>query len=306
MPAIAAADVERYVKMRARLVAASEALARATSAESAAAATGSALVALTGAQHAAVFFRSTNGVVTCPWYHHLSESYVRELTTPDGVNPWVHLVRHPELACMDLPRGGRKRSPAPWLLPDVYELPVRYTVRQRVLREGMRSICSWPLSRGDRTIGAVAYYFDTPHISSEPEQEILRVFASQAAMAVENGITARALGRSATKAEVSAPPPVRIRTGVEVDAIRLAETLRTQELAIERPAVAEAGVPLPAEYRRLADVQAALSAETERLAELQRVLRSETQQLADAREALNAAETTLSRDRQTLDAEAAR
>ena len=321
--AIAAADVERYVKMRARLVAASEALARATSAESAAAATGSAVVALTGAQHAAVFFRSTNGVVTCPWYHNLSESYVRELITPDGVNPWVHLVRHPELTCMDLPRGGRKRSPAPWLLPDVYELPVRYTVRQRVLREGMRAICSWPLSRGDRTIGAVAYYYDTPHISSEPEQEILRVFASQAAMAVENGITARtarALERSATKAEVTAQPPVRIRAGVEAEAIRLAETLRAQELAVERPALAEGGAPMPAEYRRLADVQATLSTETERLAALQRALQSETQQLADARQALSAdatqledrrtkldaAEIAFNRDRQTLEAEAAR
>ncbi|HEV2284395.1 MAG TPA: hypothetical protein VGX75_18585, partial [bacterium] len=114
---------------------------------------GSALVTLTGAQHAAVFFRSMNGVVTCPWYHNLSEVYVRELITPEGVNPWIHLVRHPELACMDLPRGGRKRPPTPWLLPDVCELPIGYTVRQRVQREGLRSICSWPLSRAGQTIG---------------------------------------------------------------------------------------------------------------------------------------------------------
>ena len=311
MTSMAAADVERYVKMRARLVAASEALARATSAESAAAAAGSALVSLTGADHAAVFFRSTNGVVTCPWYYHLSEGYVRELITPEGENPWIHLVRHPELACMDLPRGGHKRAPAPWLLPDVCELPIRYAVRRRVQREGMRSICSWPLTRAGRTIGVLAYYYDTPHISSVTEQEILRVFASQAAMAVEHGITARGITArapdwSAARAETPVHNPVRLRAGLEIEAVRLAETLREQDLGVERPPLTDEAGLLPAESRRLADAGAVLAAEHERLAEAQRALRSEAEQLTQARQALHADAARVAALQAELTAEGAR
>src|SRR5579859_1413539 len=71
----------------ARLAAAGEMLTSAAPAESPVAAIARALLALTEADHAAIFFRSPAGVVTCPWSHNIPERYVAELVTPTASTP---------------------------------------------------------------------------------------------------------------------------------------------------------------------------------------------------------------------------
>ena len=255
----------------------------------AAAAVGRALLTVTGAPRAAVFLRAPTGVVTCPWSHNLPDAYVRELVTPDGINPWIHLMKHPELTCMDMPKTGRTHNPAPWFLDDVEELPHRNAVRQRLERAGVRSVCTWPLRRAGRVIGAVAYYHDVPHVCPAPEEETMRAFTLEAAEAVHSGTAAQAR-------EDRAGDPIIGPTGGDGERARLSETqarLREErdrlaalqrDLAAEQARLAAERASLEAEYRRLADTRAAFAAESEWLAEVQRRLDGETVQKA-AREA---------------------
>jgi GAF domain-containing protein len=282
---------------RANLVAAEEMLTGATSAASAAEAIGRAVLMLTGAPRAAVFFRSSNGAVTCPWYHNLPDTYVRGLVTPDGINPWIHLMRCPELTCMDMPKAGRAYSPTPWLLADVRELPSRNAVRQRLERTGLRSICTWPLSRAGRVIGAVAYYYDAPHICSAPEEEIMSSFALQAAGAIPAGPAALDAQRGrlrelrpavdAGHASLKQGPTVldggqaalsSTQSKLREERDRLATLQR--DLQAEQARLAEERAALEAEYRRLADTRAAFAVENEWLAEVERRLELEAARAA--------------------------
>jgi hypothetical protein len=184
-------DAEHRATLLVRLAAAGDMLMGASRAE-AIAAIGGALLAVTDAPRAAVFFRSPTGAVTCSWSHNLSDAYVRALATPDGVNPWLHIMRHPDLKCMDLPKG-RTRTAEPTLVCDIGEWPsVTADLIDQAEREGFRSMCSWPLNDARRVIAALAYYFDAPHVCSEPEQEVMRLFSVQAATLLANGDAARA------------------------------------------------------------------------------------------------------------------
>jgi GAF domain-containing protein len=178
-------DTERHASM----MAAGEILAGAVSMESGAAAIGRALLTLTDARSAAVFFRSPSGAVSCPWSHNLSDAYVGDLVTPAGINPWLHLLRCPELTCMDMQKRTQIHTVARWLVADIRELPRANVVRRRIEREGLRSVCTWPISRAGQVIGAIAYYYDAPHVCSPSEEDLMRAFALQAAAAVPNGIS---------------------------------------------------------------------------------------------------------------------
>jgi len=194
----------------ARLAAAGEMLTSPAPVESPVAAIARALLALTEADHAAIFFRSPAGVVTCPWSHNIPERYVAELVTPNGVNPWIHILRHPELACMDLPKTRRRTDPAPWIVRDVLQLSSDHAALvDRFVRENFRSMCVWPLGRDGRVIAALAYYYDAPHECSEEEQKGMRTFAAQATAALAEG-AAHAVGDAARglgeRADTHTPP----------------------------------------------------------------------------------------------------
>ena len=260
-------DAERC----ANLAAAEEMLTGATTAASAAEAIGRAVLMLTGAPRAAVFFRSSKGTVTCPWSHNLPEAYVGNLVTPDGINPWVHLMRCPELRCMDMPKGGRAYSPKPWFLADARELPFSNPIRHRFERAGLRSICAWPLSRAGRVIGAVVYYFDAPHVCSAEEEEAMSSFAPQAAAAVPAGPATLDAPRGPLR---KVRPSVDAgRAGFEQGPIVLnggqaALSLTQSKLREERDRLATLERDLQAERARLAAERAALEAEHRRLADL--------------------------------------
>ncbi|HEV2281274.1 MAG TPA: HD domain-containing phosphohydrolase [bacterium] len=248
----------------------------ATPAESPVAAIARALLVLTEADHAAIFFRSPTGIVTCPWSHNLSERYVAELVTPNGVNPWIHILRHPELTCMDLPKARRRADPAPWIVRDVLELSSDHAALvDRFVRENLRSMCVWPLSRAGRVVAALAYYYDAPHEYSEEDQEGMRAFAAQATTALGEGI-AQSIGDAARGAgeriDTHTPPA-------------------GGPAAQHTPAAAQTGpgadrASLEAEQRRLADAQAALAQQNERLEQARRMLEADTDRLAGERKKL--------------------
>jgi GAF domain-containing protein len=222
-----------------------EMLAGASSAEGAAAAIGRTLLLVTGAPRAAVFFRSPSGAVTCPWSHNLSDAYVRELVTPAGVNPWAHLLRYPELECMDLPKRGWSQSPEGRHLEHVGDMPYGTAVRERIAREGMRSISTWPLLHGRRVIGAISCYYDGPRVWSAEDEDVMRVFAVKAAAAVP----------AWTSPRVRETP----RDACE----RLAALER--ELTAKQARIAQQRASLETEYQRLAAEAARISAEREAL-----------------------------------------
>ncbi|MBI2015481.1 MAG: GAF domain-containing protein, partial [Candidatus Rokubacteria bacterium] len=60
------------------------------------------------------------------------------------------------------------------------------TTRARVEAEGYRAVLSLPLLVGDRVLGALMTYRDTPGPFSEPQVALLQAFADQAALALEN------------------------------------------------------------------------------------------------------------------------
>lgn len=308
-------DGEQRAAFTARLAAAAEMLAGPIGAESAPA-IGRALLTVTEVPRAAVFYRSPSGIVSCPWSHGLSDTYVRELVTPDGVNPWAHIMRHPELRCMDLPKGGRTATPGASLVRDIREWPSGSAeIIDRAEREGLRSICSWSLIRGGRVVGAVAYYYDAPHACSGPEQEVMHAFALQAATVIDHGIAPRARTETTTDAAVrTAAPAAPARSEGEI--FRVAEPPRMLESAAphltvvpfesrERtPAVSQQDLALG--QTPLGDAWASLETAYRRLIETQAALVAETARLTETRTGLDAAEAALNRDRERLEEEEAR
>ena len=174
-------------ELSARLAAATEMLDSATSVEPAVMTIGRALLFLTNAERAAIFLRSPSGHVTCPWSHNLSDAYVQDIATPKDVNPWMHILRHPELSCMDLPKTSLQTSPAPWVLPDALALSSDHAhLVDRITPEGLRSMCTWPLVQAGRVTGALLYCYDAPHGYSQDELEVMGTFGAHAAAALRD------------------------------------------------------------------------------------------------------------------------
>lgn len=255
--------------------------------KSAAAEIGQTLLALTGAPRAAVFFRAINGRVTCPWHQNLSDRYLRELVTPDGVNPWTHLMRYPELACMDMPKGGgRSSKPAPHHLTNVRGLPAGAALR--LLQEGVAAMSTWPLVRGGQVVGAVACYYEVPHVPTAEDDAAVLDFAAQAAADVP----------------ASAPPA---RPNVP------SSKGGNGTIAVQGGRATLPNSPVPSGAAERTDDHTALTKSYERLAALERDLAAKQTRLALQRASLEAesrrmlAEAArLAAERRTLEAERTR
>jgi GAF domain len=291
-------------ELSARLAAASKMLADAPPGEPVVVTIGRALLFLTETEHAAIFFRSPNGFVTCPWSHNLSDVYIQDIVTPKNANPWVHILRNPELSCMDLPKTKRQKSSAPWFLPDALALSSDHAhLVDRITREGLRSMCAWPLTQGGRVTGAFVYYYDSPHVYSQDEQEVMSAFGSQAAAALRDSgaplsqtqstMNARDTTRTPTdswaafglKTDGSAPkqPILGATRPPLADTRRATEDEQARvEIEAARAQLSEAQRRLEAEEaRRMADRSAAFAAERAQITE---TLEAKTVQLARDRE----------------------
>ena len=319
----------------ARLAAAGEILTTAAPGESPVAAVARALLVLTEADHAAIFLRSPTGVVTCPWSHNLSEQYVAELVTPSGINPWIHILRHPELTCMDLPKTRRRADPAPWILRDVRELTSdQAALSDRLTRENVRSMRLWPLSRDGRVIAALAYCYDAAHELAEEEEKAVHALAAQAATALGAGI-AQSSGSAtrgvAERTRAAQEPVAAEETGItagrsspEAERHRLADaqetsaerderverTRRTLEadterLAAEREQITAAWREVEAAQARTREAREAIASEQQRLADAGRALEDERARLAEAQRDHAAEGQRLAEARRQLEAERA-
>lgn len=268
-------------ELSARLAAATKMLADAASIEPVVVTIGRALLFLTKAEHAAIFLRSPNGLVTCPWSHNLSDVYVQDIVTPKDANPWMHILRHPELSCMDLPKTKGETSSTPWFLPDALALSSEHAhLVDRVTREGLRSACAWPLTPAGRVTGAFVYYYDSPHVYSKDEQEVMSAFGSQAATALRDPAARLSQAqrtmntRDTTRTPTDSQPAVGLKTGGSapkhqiIDATRpLADTpcaaedeQSRGEIEAARAQLSEVQRRLEAEHARLAETQARLAA----------------------------------------------
>ncbi len=195
-------DPRLRAELMKRLVSLSESLNRPSSVAGVASAIGHAALALSGAQRVAVYLRSPSGIITCPWSQGISPAYTAQIVTPKGANPWTHLARHPELTCMDLPKGRRDQGPEPTLIGNVAtDLPPGNDVRRRAGREGFRALGAWPLMHEGRVTASVACYFDAPHTWSPPEREAMQAFSWQAAAALETGRSSEAQGQRTAELE---------------------------------------------------------------------------------------------------------
>jgi len=168
-----------------RLASLSEALNRPSSTAGVAAAIGRAALGLSDAQRVAVYLRSPKGIVTCPWSQGVSPEYIARVVTPKGANPWTHVTRYAELACMDLPKGQRGQGVGPTLLPDIEKLPGG-EVRRLAEQEGFRALGAWPLIHEGRVSASVSCYYNSPQAWSPPKREVMQAFSWQAAAALEN------------------------------------------------------------------------------------------------------------------------
>ena len=287
-------DFVSETKQRTDLAVARDVLACAAPAGTEAASIGRALVVITDAQSAAVFLRDPRGVVTCPWSHNLSDAYVRQLVTPQGVNPWSHLMRTPEIACMDMVNRSRTHQPKAWFLCDVSQLPRTNTVRRRIERERLRSVCTWPLVAGGQVIGAIAYYYEAPHVHAASEDEVMRAFVIEAAAILPEGLAMHKRRDGRRNAGVGAAELTQTQTvetttsnGDGLSAVR-------RELVAEEMRLAAERISLELEQRRLADARADIDAENERLAAVRRRLDVET-----ARITAECAEMDVDRGRRT-------
>lgn len=330
-------NVGQHGELRARLAAANKMLADMASAGSAVAAIGRALLTLTEAQRAAIFLRSPTGLVTCLWSHNLSDEYVRELVTPENTNPWMHILRHAELTCMDLPKTKRQTTPTPWFLPDVLKVSADQThLADRITREGLRSACTWPITRAGRVIAALVYGYGSPHVYSPHEQGVMSAFASQVAAVVQDPGAPIAQAQSTMNAWAGAgastdtparlgvntagPAPVQRdatrplvadehrtsegeRARGEIDAARAQTSTAQQQLEAEKARLAADRTSLEADSRRLAQAHAEVAAETQRLSEARGALTADTARVADIRAELTVEAARLAETRDHLNAE---
>jgi len=312
-------------ELSARLAAATEMLADAASVEPVVVTIGHALLFLTKAEHGAIFLRSPNGLVTCPWSHNLSDVYVQNIVTPKDANPWMHILRHPELSCMDLPKTNQQTSSTPWFLPDALALSSDHAhLVDRITREGLRSMCAWPLTQAGRVTGAFVYYYDSPHVYSQDEQEVMRAFRSQAAAALRDPEAPLSQAQSTMNARDTTRTPTDSRAafGLKtagsapkqqiIDATRppLADTRRATEGEQARGEIEAARAQLseaqPAEQARLMADRTSLETDSHRFAQAQAAHTAETERLAEPRPALTLEADHLAEARGSLEAERAR
>jgi HD domain len=323
-------------KLMGRLAALNELFRDAASVEAATAAIGWAALMLTGASRCAVFMRTQDGAVSCPWSLLLSDKYLGRLCTPGGPDSGAHVSHHPELACMDLAASRRARSTAPSIVEDVSALPAGNETREAAAAEGLGAFCSWPLGRDGRVVGAVVYFFDTPHVCGDQEREVVLALVLQASAALDGALAAEARTQMPTtpaegsdrpapphrvmlewESETPSAPGLARQIETTVGAQRPTatqhdvETVTAKLLTLQHGLQAEAehlqaeAKRLQAEAERLRVDWTNLRSERERVGASQQELEAERAQLADMQRALKEEEERLTRARASGSAQTA-
>ena len=153
-----------------RLVPLSEALNRPFTVEEVLAEIGQGALSLSGAKKIAVFSRSPDDSVTCPWSHDLFLDYTQQVCAQ----------------AQNFPGGKLFHSLEPIFVPEINQIPVTSPTRQLAELAGFAAYGIWPLVYEERTIAAVGCYYTQPHHWSPAEEEVMQAFTRQAAVALKN------------------------------------------------------------------------------------------------------------------------
>jgi PAS domain S-box-containing protein len=154
-----------------------------------------------GADRAAVYLRQPDGTLSCAWAENLSSGYVaqvlrwaRELAggrVMDGARPDL----------LELSGRGIDAS-GPVLYADVDALPPAVAIPRITQAEGYRALGNWPLVYDGAVLGLLSCYYDAPRTWSAGEEEVLRTFAEDAAIALHNAAVLDAQQQRAADLEV--------------------------------------------------------------------------------------------------------
>ncbi len=180
----AADEVQERAALMGRLITLSETLNKPLTEAGAAEAIGQGAIALSRADGAAVFFRQTDGALTCGWSHGMSPEYVRFIEAKPNDVPLVRVARADEANAPAAPGLGAAIEAL--ILPNLAARPSDTTLARRTADEGYQALAGWPLIYKGRLVGVVGCYFTAPREWSAPEQEVFQAFCFEAAIALEN------------------------------------------------------------------------------------------------------------------------
>jgi PAS domain S-box-containing protein len=125
---------------------------------------------LSGVTRAAIYLRTPNDEVACPWSQNISPEFKEKMVSQ----------------FRDMPGWQKFNQTEPILIPDINALPDDLPVSQQAKLEEYRAVAIWPLVYEDQVIAAFVGYYDQPYAWTQAEREVLLAFARQAAVALEN------------------------------------------------------------------------------------------------------------------------
>jgi PAS domain S-box-containing protein len=131
---------------------------------------GEGALALSEADGAAIFIRSSDDGLTCPWYLELSTTYIQEITNN----------------AQRITGGQWAQQSEPLLIADIDELAPDSILLPMAHKEGYRALGVWPLVYEGRVVAAAACHYEQPTAWSENQRDVMMAFARQAAVALQN------------------------------------------------------------------------------------------------------------------------
>jgi two-component system, NtrC family, sensor histidine kinase KinB len=161
-------SAREHASMMESLAALSETLNRALSVDEVVRAAGQGALALSGAAAIAVFGHNTDSSVSVLWSSGVSTDQLSGVTG--------HLM----------PDDCVLRAVQPTLIPDLLAMPASYPLRQLAEFDGYRSASVWPLVHQGLPLAGFVCLYPMVQSWSDMEQEVLKAFARQAAVALEN------------------------------------------------------------------------------------------------------------------------
>lgn len=164
------AATREQAEQMAHLASISEGLNRPLSIEEVITGIGEGAMALGQADRGVLFLRQDDGTISAPWYENVSEHYINQAISQSSEEPGSHLPN----------------SIDPLLIPDLSLLPDGSWLQDLGKEEGYQAVDFWPVVYRQRVVAIIGCYYDTPHIGSDAEQEVMLAFSRQVAIALVN------------------------------------------------------------------------------------------------------------------------
>jgi len=138
------------------------------------------------ADRCALYLISDNtATITCPVSQGLSQKYIDGMLAQVGSTPGASLLK----------------TAKPLLAADALQEPAYRPFYRLIEEEGFRGLALFPLHHRGRVIGALALYFDEPHIFADEEIETSMTFAHIVASVIEHSRTLAKERRRASELE---------------------------------------------------------------------------------------------------------